>query len=52
MKDKFLNRNKDSILAVQNEISILKMLDHSGIIKVLDYGDNGQVAKVSGRQIT
>jgi serine/threonine protein kinase len=51
MRDEFLQRDENSLRAVENEITILKNMKHQGIVQMLDYGDNGQVLKPSGRVI-
>jgi serine/threonine protein kinase len=51
MKEEFLTRDKDSILAVQNEITILKHMQHFNIVQMYDYGNTGSVLKPSGRVI-
>lgn len=51
MKEEFLTRDKDSLLAVQNEITILKNMQHFNIVQMYDYGNTGTVLKPSGRVI-
>jgi len=50
-KNEFLNRDNDSILSVQNEVTILKNLQHANIVNLVEFGDRGKVLKPSGRLI-
>lgn len=52
LKEEFLRKDADSILAVQNEIMILKSLNHPRIIRMQEYGDKGQVVKSSGKVLS
>lgn len=48
----FLQRDENSILSVQNEITILKHLKQHNIVQMFAFGDDGQVLKPSGRVIS
>lgn len=51
LREHFLNRDKDSIRSVEQEIMILKGLNHSNIVNIISYGSDGHVKKPSGREI-
>lgn len=51
LREEFLQRDSDSIKAVESEIQILQGLKHHNIIQIVGYGSDGKVVKPSGRQI-
>lgn len=51
LREEFLNRDKESIKSVEQEIQILHGLKHVNIVNILGYGSDGQVKKPSGREI-
>ena len=51
LREHFLNRDKDSIKSVEQEIMILKGLTHPNIVNIISYGSDGYVKKPSGREI-
>ena len=51
LREEFLQRDTDSIKAVESEIQILQGLKHHNIIQIVGYGSDGKVVKPSGRQI-
>ena len=51
LREEFLQRDSDSIKAVESEIQILQGLKHHNIIKIEGYGSDGKVVKPSGREI-
>ena len=51
LREEFLQRDKDSIRSVEQEIQILQGLKHQNIIQILGYGSDGRVVKPSGREI-
>ena len=51
LREEFLNRDKDSIKSVEQEIQILQGLKHQNIVNICGYGSDGHVKKPSGREI-
>ena len=51
LREEFLQRDVDSIKAVENEIQILQGLRHENIINIVGWGSDGNVKKPSGREI-
>ena len=51
LREEFLQRDVDSIKAVENEIQILQGLKHENIINIAGWGSDGNVKKPSGREI-
>jgi serine/threonine protein kinase len=51
LREEFLQRDKDSIKSVEQEIQILNGLKHDNIVNILGYGSDGYVKKPSGREI-
>ena len=51
LREEFLQRDVDSIKAVENEIQILQGLKHENIINIVGWGSDGNVKKPSGREI-
>jgi serine/threonine protein kinase len=51
LREEFLNRDKNSIKSVEQEIQILNGLKHKGIVNILGWGSDGVVKKPSGREI-
>jgi len=51
LREEFLQRDADSIKAVEQEIQILQGLKHPNIIQIVGYGSDGRVVKPSGREI-
>lgn len=51
LREEFLQRDVDSIKAVENEIQILQGLRHENIINIAGWGSDGNVKKPSGREI-
>ena len=51
IKNEFLDRNKDNIKSIEQEISILEGLNHDKIVKILDWGSLGMVFKHDGKVI-
>lgn len=51
LREEFLQRDADSIKAVENEIQILQGLKHENIINIVGWGSDGNVKKPSGREI-
>jgi len=51
LKEEFLQREPDSIKAVETEIQILQGLKHDNIVNILGWGSDGHVVKPSGREI-
>ena len=51
LREEFLQRDKDSIKSVEQEIQILQGLKHPGIVNICGYGSDGHVLKPSGREI-
>jgi len=49
LREEFLQRDSDSIKAVEQEIQILQGLKHESIIQIVGYGSDGKVVKPSGR---
>ena len=49
LREEFLQRDSDSIKAVEQEIQILQGLKHENIIQIVGYGSDGKVVKPSGR---
>ena len=52
LREEFLQRDKDSIKSVEQEIQILNGLKHQNIVNILGWGSDGHVKKPSGREIT
>jgi serine/threonine protein kinase len=51
LREEFLQRDKDSIKSVEQEIQILQGLNHHNIVNICGYGSDGHVKKPSGREI-
>jgi len=51
LREEFLQRDKDSIKSVEQEIQILNGLNHKHIVNILGWGSDGHVKKPSGREI-
>ena len=51
IREEFLQRDKDSIKSVEQEIQILKSINHQNIINIVSFGTDGYVLKPSGREI-
>ena len=51
LREEFLQRDVESIKAVENEIQILQGLKHENIINIVGWGSDGNVKKPSGREI-
>jgi serine/threonine protein kinase len=51
LREEFLNRDKDSIKSVEQEIQILEGLKHKNIVNIKGWGSDGHVKKPSGREI-
>jgi len=49
LREEFLQRDADSIKAVEQEIQILQGLKHDNIVNILGWGSDGTVLKPSGR---
>jgi len=52
LREEFLQRDKDSIKSVEQEIQILNGLKHENIVNIIGWGSDGHVKKPSGREIT
>ena len=51
LREEFLQRDQDSIKAVEQEIQILQGLKHNYIVNIQGWGSDGNVIKPSGRKI-
>ncbi len=51
LREEFLQRDTDSIKAVEQEIQILQGLKHQYIVNICGWGSDGKVVKPSGREI-
>jgi len=51
LREEFLQRDTDSIKAVEQEIQILQGLKHDYIVNIEGWGSDGKVIKPSGREI-
>lgn len=51
LREEFLQRDKESIKSVEQEIQILQGLKHPNVVKIQGYGSDGYVKKPSGREI-
>lgn len=51
LREEFLQRDKESIKSVEQEIQILQGLKHPNVVKIHGYGSDGYVKKPSGREI-
>lgn len=51
LREEFLQRDKESIKSVEQEIQILQGLNHQNIVNIVGYGSDGFVKKPSGREI-
>jgi len=51
LREEFLQRDKESIKSVEQEIQILQGLNHNNIVNIVGYGSDGFVKKPSGREI-
>ena len=49
-RDKFLQKDQDSIKSIENEIRILQTLKHDNIVGIVGYGSTGVVVKPSGNE--
>lgn len=52
LREEFLQRDKDSIKSVEQEIQILNGLKHKHIVNIVSWGSDGEVKKPSGRVIS
>ena len=46
-----MQRDKDSIKSVEQEIQILNGIKHQHVVNILGWGSDGRVKKPSGREI-
>lgn len=51
LREEFLQRDKDSIKSVEQEIQILNGIKHQNVVNILGWGSDGLVKKPSGREI-